>query len=769
MEATSYRPKKMGARGISTEQDAGTMVAQTTTTPQGTNQSISRSMTRYKGNRRNANPLPAAPLPTGSTGQQDIERLPVISKAAHLGQIDPPEDLSSRSRLRAKSTAQSQQRSDPVKQSVLEERQERVISDEVNGIRPTIARDHTQDSRTSKPSRAPQDPAIRVEDRGAYSAPQAERDRRNTMYNPDRTEEKASRPTYGRSTKSQDAVAPSSRLIPVRQTFREQAGTVSQRTERQVPRPQVFDKSSSRAELKRMISGPIPIEPDVPPQSPPRDPKEPVAAPRFDAPISAVNAGSRMVRVKFEGTEVSVAIAPSTTPIDLIRSTARQISAPIDERSIVVLESFKQVGLERPLRKYEHIRDVLNSWDYDAQNTLVIVASPTGGRDDDLDVNNVSKSQPGETTVHLYHSQKPGHWDKRWITLRSDGQVVVSKKQGGETANICHLSDFDIYIPTPRSTSKKIKPPKKVCFAIKSQQKSSMFLSAANFVHFFSTSDRQLATTWYKAVQEWRSWYLVNMMGEGQKGEDTHIATGGHGLDKAAGNGSTSFQHQPQISPMKYPRTQGHKSSTSMLPKRNPTTRAEPPSQPRKLTKDLLTAVPMAHNASLSMIQKPAVESQIPNPFTPTSLLGRTYKQRQKAQHHAAQDNPPPPMPSPTIAQPPSTTASPIPVHQDTFSAAATAGVGSTSIKRTSSTRRPQPSIPKPLVDLTPQYQPPPQHMRKGRGVKPEQVPAGGLIEVATSPEAAIQIPPSREWRRPGTAGGGGGSVSPHRGGQVGR
>lgn len=88
---------------------------------------------------------------------------------------------------------------------------------------------------------------------------------------------------------------------------------------------------------------------------------------------------------------------------------------------------------------------------------------------DDLDVKNVSRKQPAETSVYLYHSQKPGHWEKRLVTLRSDGQVVV-KKNDKDPVNICHLTDFDIYVPTPRQKSRKIKPPKKVCFAVKSQQ-----------------------------------------------------------------------------------------------------------------------------------------------------------------------------------------------------------------------------------------------------------------------------------------------------------
>ena len=63
----------------------------------------------------------------------------------------------------------------------------------------------------------------------------------------------------------------------------------------------------------------------------------------------------------------------------------------------------------------------------------------------------------------------------------------------------------------------------------------------------------------------------------------------------------------------------------------------------------------------------------------------------------------------------------------------------------------------RPLVDLTPQYVEPPQHVRKGRGFKPAQIGPGGLVECATGPEVApgaIVIPDSRDWRRRPTAAG---------------
>jgi hypothetical protein len=241
-------------------------------------------------------------------------------------------------------------------------------------------------------------------------------------------------------------------------------------------------------------------------------------APNFDAPVSAVNSGERRVSVKCKDSSITLPINPSTTCKDILNSAALVMSEPIDARTAVLVECFSQLGLERPLRRYERIRDVMNSWDTDSQHHLLIMeASEVAARG--LQVGDAPAKQPDGTAVQIYHSQKPGKWDKRWLKLWDNGQISVSKHESGiDCINICHLSDFDLYTPTARQI-KKLKPPKKLCFALKSQQKASMFLSGANFVHFFCTKDKDIADQWYQGVHLWRSWYLVNMLGEGQQRE----------------------------------------------------------------------------------------------------------------------------------------------------------------------------------------------------------------------------------------------------------
>ncbi len=484
-------------------------------------------------------------------------------------------------------------------------------------------------------------------------------------------------------------------------------------TQRLVGQTNGKNRSKSREKLKRIISGPIAIQ----------SPQDSIA-PAFDAPISAVNAGERSVTVSYGEFTMLLPVTPLTTPIDVIRLANAQIPNPVSPENSILEESYNQLGLERPLRQYEHVRNVMNSWDNDKQNRLVVAQLSTHAYPEGLELHCIPKAQPGDTSIWIYHSQRPGHWDKRWVTLRSDGQILVAKKSGCETSNICHLSDFDIYVPTARQLSKRIRPPRRMCFAIKSQQKSSMFMTTLNFIHFFSTGDKAVATSWYRAVQEWRSWYLVNVMGEGLGKADNYtdgrssqpgvinydksVRSDGQGIERAEGTSrSPAVHHQA----------------------------ARPVSSPRKLMKNIETGAPLTGREGSPMIQTTR-NAQQPEPFAATGLLGSTYSTRRKVQQQleGSQDQ--------GSSPPASFSTTP----------------GSTDcLKRTSSQR----ARTRPLVDLSPQYREPPQHARKGRGIIPEQVPAGGLVEIATSPDQAIPVPSTTMWQRPGTSSGQDGSTIP--------
>lgn len=494
------------------------------------------------------------------------------------------------------------------------------------------------------------------------------------------------------------------------------------------------------------------------------------------------------VLIRCNNSEIKLSINTTTTSLDLIVSAKKDLAESVQPSTLILLESFTQLGLERRIRNYEHVRDVMNSWDHDAENSLDLVPSATGGNDEDLDVKYVPKEQPPDVSVYLYHSQKPGKWDKRWVTLKSDGQVQIAKKDGAEASNICHLSDFDIYVPTPRQLSKRIRPPKRLCFAVKSQEKSSIFLSTANFVHFFATNDEKVAASWYSAVQGWRSWYLVNVMGQGKRSDKadvsrlvcSHQVTGSGATSGTARHitrpSTESIPYQigsfrPLLQPglvqtKNSPPARPYTSSDEALP---PTATAlhvremsirgkgaPPLAYPKERNQD--TMVGDTTVSTKSLIPVPALPSHTLDgtTFAPMGLLGRTYSQWQRGQFERE------------ITSNATTTANALigqsgGGNDQSMRASMDTGERST-LNRTATVRsaikestRPkriasQHQNPKPLIDLTPEYKEAPQHTRRGHGVIPHQIPPGGLVNIATSPEVPLLIPPAIAWRRPGTS-----------------
>jgi hypothetical protein len=269
---------------------------------------------------------------------------------------------------------------------------------------------------------------------------------------------------------------------------------------------------------------------------------------------------------------MTLPVHKESTTVDILFSCSDSMIHPVNTSCSVVLEKYTQLGLERRLRRYERVKDVLNSWDRDTQNQLVVVPSETYESDKDLDLPLVPTGDepPQGFILQLHHSQRPGKWHKRFITLLESGQMYVSKKaaEAGPAepnpsihgkdgaAALCHLSDFDIYTPTEAQMRKHLKPPKRFCYAIKSQQKTHVVETAENFVHFFCTEDAAVAAKFHAFVHAWRSWYLVHREVELARKTRRKLE-----IEKAPQ--ITSVRHKPQKS-ISHVRFDGHRVRVSV-------------------------------------------------------------------------------------------------------------------------------------------------------------------------------------------------------------
>ncbi|WPH03921.1 Hypothetical protein R9X50_00680400 [Acrodontium crateriforme] len=479
-----------------------------------------------------------------------------------------------------------------------------------------------------------------------------------------------------------------------------------------------------------------------------RQPVQPIiaggaAAPGTDAPVSAVNAGDRRVLIECGKTKTLFPVTPTTTPVDLIKSAETVMSEHINVRSAVLLEYFGTVGVQRPLRRYEHIRDVMNSWDNDRQNSLILVDPDVGCSEIELSIAGVPAIKPDDASWTMSYSQKVGKWEKRIVSVKSDGQITIQKdpNKPQQAENICHLSDFDIYTPTQDKIRKKIKPPKKHCFAIKSQQKTSMFESTENFVHFFSTGDRSISDDFYRAVQSWRSWYLVNVMGEGNKAKAAAARNKtsvefqrGHRAEESFSSHYQLGSFQPLVDLDKLDKsssirpTSMQKEAPGLLERHTSTRRNKETGPPVSIHTrgQLAEDEPLANFArrnslrgsgefareSIDVVRRNSTRGN--RPRAPTGDCQPQGLSRTRSGRDGSR-------------------------QRDT----------SLDLHRTSSRRSNNGGRGGPLIDLTPQYREPPQHSKKGKAHRPENIGPGGLIDAATSPEDPIGAPSSVDWRGP--------------------
>ncbi|CAG1988769.1 unnamed protein product [Fusarium graminearum] len=394
--------------------------------------------------------------------------------------------------------------------------------------------------------------------------------------------------------------------------------------------------------------------------------------PGTDAPASASNGGERVtnmvilaqrVCVRCLSSVINLPVNTDTSPVDIIYSTANLTSHDIDPKASVLIECYDELGLERRLRRYERIRDVMNSWDRDQQNSLLVVTNDISQSDDpDLDIKSVPRSPtpPPGFTLQMYHSSRPGKWNKRWITLLESGQMFASKKPDSKTSDkdstvLCHLSDFDIYTPRESEARRHLKAPRRFCYAVKSQQKTFVFPNGENFVHFFCAEDGQLAKRFLEHVQRWRSWYLVNKQVDFEKKDKKdkafQISMGfGNSTSPKAMSRSRSTAakgHSTQVSVDETPYTIGAFQPLLDMDRfdkpleefgKDLDNKNEPDSDPEfktGLVRKATCKQPNALSKSKSVHNKHRSPPLDNNQFSPAGLLGQGYEEKLKVAERA--------------------------------------------------------------------------------------------------------------------------------------
>lgn len=253
------------------------------------------------------------------------------------------------------------------------------------------------------------------------------------------------------------------------------------------------------------------------------------------------------------------------------------MNSPINTSASIVLECYATLGLERRLRRYERVANVIGCWSRNTQNSLLIRHAQSPDSDKDLDFASVPETPPG-FMLQLYHCSRPGKWSQRWITLLQDGHMVSSKKPASsfmekDCQRLCHMAVCDIYVAANEEAAaiqdhrqsrsykgspiKGLKPPKKYVLAVKAQNKPITKYEADNYVHFFCTESPDVASRFHDMVHAWRSWYMAKVKRQSQS--VAPLDTSPRRKEKEAAPQITPIEHTPTKSISYLKVSSGHK------------------------------------------------------------------------------------------------------------------------------------------------------------------------------------------------------------------
>ncbi|KAI9465523.1 hypothetical protein BJY52DRAFT_1113388 [Lactarius psammicola] len=217
----------------------------------------------------------------------------------------------------------------------------------------------------------------------------------------------------------------------------------------------------------------------------------------------------------------TLTMSPSTTAKEVIDVLERQgqLANWVGVGGWMLFEVSQDFGMERPIRHFETVSEVINSWDKDKSvNLLVAKKTPLATL---LHLSAIPSSSPVFSTYVEWES-KPRKWSKRWLELREQGLWLSKKDNGKDETFLCSLANFDAYLVT-----RTHKPPKPYVFAVKSTDNLSFFENAADYVHVFCCSEKD-GKKWMESVLLARS-YFIN------QDRNTLVVAGAHASGVTSG------------------------------------------------------------------------------------------------------------------------------------------------------------------------------------------------------------------------------------------
>ncbi|KAI3654829.1 hypothetical protein MP228_000209 [Amoeboaphelidium protococcarum] len=184
--------------------------------------------------------------------------------------------------------------------------------------------------------------------------------------------------------------------------------------------------------------------------------------------------------------------------------SAKHIVRDLKERSLLedtsewtLFEIINEYGLERPLRDFEIVTDVMTTWGKESPNSLLLKKYRYK---DSLTAKGAKKSYP-KMCGWAYVELKKDKWQKRYLELKNDGLYYSKDSKGGEETLLCHLDVYDVY--TLMRVKKKA--PTKFCFAMKSQENAAVYENPFQYCYYLCVDSLDKMKDWVLSIRSAKS------------------------------------------------------------------------------------------------------------------------------------------------------------------------------------------------------------------------------------------------------------------------
>lgn len=174
----------------------------------------------------------------------------------------------------------------------------------------------------------------------------------------------------------------------------------------------------------------------------------------------------------------------------------------------ILMESWPTLGLQRQIRHFEFLSDVVGTWDPDSTQCHLRIEKICWGYTN-LPLSDFPKEEPTSGVAQLmYFNKLEKKWSRRWVKL-GNGSVRIAKKDKPRDKDFTQtigLDSFDVYYFTnPPMPHEKLKCPTKYCFALKSQHQLSLFGKDSVYCHYFATENEAQMSEWYSLIRDLKS------------------------------------------------------------------------------------------------------------------------------------------------------------------------------------------------------------------------------------------------------------------------